>query len=54
MIKEKTCYVAINPSKEEKDTSRDSNDFVLPDGNIVKVNIPGNQPTNQINKQLIN
>ena len=38
VIKEKTCYVAINPTKEEKDTSRDSNDFVLPDGNIIKVN----------------
>ncbi|CAJ0910999.1 5361_t:CDS:10 [Entrophospora sp. SA101] len=37
IIKEKTCYVALNPSKEEKDTSREFNDFILPDGNVVKL-----------------
>ncbi|CAJ0625509.1 7462_t:CDS:10 [Entrophospora sp. SA101] len=36
-IKEKTCYVAINPNKEEKDTSREFSDYVLPDGNVVKL-----------------
>lgn len=37
MIKEKMCYVAINPTKEEKDTGGKCDDFVLPDGNIVKL-----------------
>lgn len=37
MIKEKMCYVAINPTKEEKDTGGKCDDFVLPDGNVVKV-----------------
>ncbi|CAG8722112.1 8125_t:CDS:2, partial [Scutellospora calospora] len=36
IIKEKTCYIAINPSKEEKDTSGKFEDFTLPDGNVVK------------------
>lgn len=37
MIKEKTCYVAINPVKEEKDVSGKYDDFTLPDGNVVKL-----------------
>ncbi|KAF0381816.1 actin-related protein [Gigaspora rosea] len=37
IIKEKTCYIAINPSKEEKDTNGKSEDFTLPDGNVVKL-----------------
>uniref|UniRef100_A0A1D1YYG8 Actin-2 n=1 Tax=Anthurium amnicola TaxID=1678845 RepID=A0A1D1YYG8_9ARAE len=37
MIKEKMCYVAINPTKEEKDTGGKCDDFVLPDGNVVKL-----------------
>lgn len=40
IIKEKTCYIALNPSKEEKDTSSNSSksdDFTLPDGNVVKL-----------------
>ena len=38
-IKEKTCYVALNPGKEEKDTSLKSEDYRLPDGNSVRVRI---------------
>ncbi|CAG8522079.1 17024_t:CDS:2 [Cetraspora pellucida] len=34
---EKTCYIAINPSKEEKDTSGKVEEFTLPDGNVVKL-----------------
>jgi len=37
IIKEKTCYVAVNPSKEEKDMNGKYDDFVLPDGNVVKL-----------------
>ncbi len=38
-IKEKVCYVALNPYKEEKDflTTRQSEDYVLPDGKTIKV-----------------
>lgn len=38
-IKEKTCYVAVNPSKEEKDSLGRMEDFRLPDGNTVRVSI---------------
>ncbi|CAB4389747.1 actin-related protein [Rhizophagus irregularis] len=37
IIKEKTCYVATNPAKEEKDTNGKFDDFTLPDGNVVKL-----------------
>lgn len=37
IIKEKCCYVALNPSKEEKDTVGQSEEFRLPDGNVVQV-----------------
>ncbi|KAK9717189.1 centractin- actin- protein of the dynactin complex [Basidiobolus ranarum] len=37
VIKEKTCYVALNPSNEEKDISGKFDDFMLPDGNIIKL-----------------
>ncbi|CAG8788065.1 35048_t:CDS:2, partial [Racocetra persica] len=37
IIKEKTCYIAINPSKEEKDTNGKFEEFTLPDGNVVKL-----------------
>jgi len=37
IIKEKTCYVATNPTKEEKDTNGKFDDFTLPDGNVVKL-----------------
>lgn len=36
-IKEKTCYVALNPTKEEKEANNKFDDFQLPDGNFVKV-----------------
>jgi len=37
IIKEKTCYVALNPGKEEKDTSNKYDDFILPDGSVIKL-----------------
>ncbi|KAG9297367.1 hypothetical protein G9A89_009451 [Geosiphon pyriformis] len=37
MIKEKTCYVASNPAKEEKDNAGKVDDFPLPDGNVIKL-----------------
>ena len=39
IIKEKACYVALNPSKEEKEASSSgkAEEFRLPDGNIVRV-----------------
>jgi len=37
IIKEKCCYVALNPSKEEKDALVRPEEFRLPDGNVVKV-----------------
>ncbi|KAJ1967527.1 centractin- actin- protein of the dynactin complex [Dispira parvispora] len=37
IIKEKSCYVALNPSKEEKDFGNKTNDFVLPDGHVIKL-----------------
>ncbi|KAG6902866.1 Actin-2 [Termitomyces sp. Mi166 len=36
-IKEKCCYVAVNPVKEEKDTLGRTEDFRLPDGNVVQL-----------------
>jgi centractin len=38
-IKEKCCYVALNPSKEDKDTLGRTEEFRLPDGNVVQVRI---------------
>ncbi|RKO87781.1 actin-related protein [Blyttiomyces helicus] len=37
IIKEKTCYVALNPAKEEKDAGGSPVDFVLPDGKVLKL-----------------
>lgn len=37
IIKEKTCYIAQNPVKEEKEMSGKMDDFVLPDGNVIKL-----------------
>lgn len=37
-MKEKCCYVALNPNKEEKDTLGRIEEFRLPDGNVVQVN----------------
>lgn len=36
-IKEKCCYIAMNPAKEEKDAQGRSEEFKLPDGNAVQV-----------------
>ena len=36
-IKEKCCYVALNPAKEEKDSLGRNEEFRLPDGNTVQV-----------------
>ena len=37
MIKEKCCYIALNPAKEEKDSQGRSEEFRLPDGNTIQV-----------------
>lgn len=36
-IKEKACYVAIHPAKEEKDSSSRTEDFMLPDGKVLQL-----------------
>lgn len=36
-IKEKCCYVALNPAKEEKDTQSRFEDLKLPDGKVIQV-----------------
>ncbi|CDW98057.1 hypothetical protein, partial [Sporisorium scitamineum] len=36
IIKEKTCYVALNPTKEEKDI-KEHEEFKLPDGNTLRL-----------------
>ncbi|UZJ53550.1 hypothetical protein CBS101457_002870 [Exobasidium rhododendri] len=36
MIKEKCCYIAMNPAKEEKEM-KESEEFKLPDGNTIKL-----------------
>lgn len=35
-IKEKCCYVATNPAKEEKDSAARTEEFRLPDGNAIQ------------------
>jgi centractin len=35
-IKEKTCYVSLNPVKQEKELAAET-DFVLPDGQVIKL-----------------
>ena len=37
IIKEKNCYLPLYPAKEEKDASGKNEDFILPDGNVIKV-----------------
>lgn len=37
IIKEKTCYLPLFPTKEEKDAGGKNEDFMLPDGNVIKV-----------------
>ncbi|KAJ2927168.1 hypothetical protein H1R20_g9950, partial [Candolleomyces eurysporus] len=40
-IKEKTCYIALNPAKEEKEATGRTEEFRLPDGNILQpISIP--------------
>ena len=36
-IKEKSCYVATNPAKEEKDMQGRTEEFKLPDGTAIQV-----------------
>ena len=38
-MKERVCYVAMNPNKEEKEflATRGTEDYVLPDGSVIKV-----------------
>jgi centractin len=36
-IKEKCCYIAANPAKEEKDLAGRYEEFRLPDGSVVQV-----------------
>jgi len=37
IIKEKFCHIALNPSKEEKESIGKTEDFRLPDGNVVQL-----------------
>ena len=37
LVKEKTCYISSNIVKEEKDKIGKFDDFVLPDGKVIKV-----------------
>lgn len=37
LIKEKTSYVSLSPTKEAKENSGKTADFLLPDGQIIKV-----------------
>ncbi|KAG0274768.1 Actin-2 [Linnemannia exigua] len=37
IIKEKTCYLPLFPAKEEKDAGGKHEDFMLPDGNVIKL-----------------
>jgi centractin len=36
-IKEKCCYIAANPAKEEKEALGRHEDFRLPDGQVIQV-----------------
>lgn len=38
-IKEKTCYLALNPAKEEKDNGGAWEEFRLPDGKVMQVSL---------------
>ena len=40
-IKEKTCYLALNPVKEEKDNGGAWEEFRLPDGKVIQVSHTG-------------
>ncbi|KAK4057703.1 hypothetical protein OIO90_001351 [Microbotryomycetes sp. JL221] len=36
-IKEKTCYIALSPAKEEKEAQGRTDEFKLPDGNVIRL-----------------
>ncbi|GFZ44077.1 Actin [Saitozyma sp. JCM 24511] len=38
-IKEKTCYLALNPAKEEKDNGGAWEEFRLPDGKVIQLGV---------------
>lgn len=38
-IKEKCCYVALNIPKEEKESAGRTEEFKLPDGNVIQVGV---------------
>lgn len=37
LIKEKTCYVSLNPVKQEKEMMPPETEFILPDGATIKL-----------------
>lgn len=43
-IKEKTCYLALNPVKEEKDNGGAWEEFRLPDGKVIQVSYKRDSP----------
>ena len=54
-IKEKCCYVAANPQKEEKETQGRTEEFHLPDGNAIQVCrfLPSRPPTLLSHRRLL-
>jgi centractin len=51
-IKEKSCYIALNPQKEEKESANRPEDFKLPDGNTIQVRGCAPERTSVINRPL--
>lgn len=51
MIKEKCCYIAMNPAKEEKE-AKESEEFKLPDGNTIKVSGLGMHSVSKLNRMM--
>jgi centractin len=37
ILKEKACYLSLNPTKEEKESIGTEEGYTLPDGNTIKV-----------------
>lgn len=37
ILKEKSCYLSLNPAKEEKEIIGNEEGYALPDGNTIKV-----------------
>lgn len=52
MIKEKCCYIAMNPAKEEKEV-KESEEFKLPDGNTIKVSSAISRENDRETRRLI-